>query len=53
MVTRLAARSPMQTDTALARYQVLRPALEEAVPLARLAREAGIPLRTAQRWVAA
>ncbi len=53
MVTRLTALSPLQTDTALARYQVLRPALEEDVPLARLAREAGIPLRTAQRWVAA
>jgi putative transposase len=51
--TGLLALSPAQADAALARYQLLRPALEEAVPLARLAREAGVPLRTAQRWVAA
>ncbi len=53
MATRGSGPRPAQSDTALARYRLLRPALEEGVPLARLAREAGIPLRTAQRWVAA
>jgi putative transposase len=33
------------------RYRKLRPHLEEAVPLTRVAAEAGLPLRTAQRWV--
>ena len=37
---------------AMARLAVLRPALEEEVPLARAADEAGVPLRTAQRWLA-
>lgn len=31
---------------------MLRPALEEDVPLTRVATEAGVPLRTAQRWLA-
>src|SRR6476660_1439557 len=33
------------------RYRLLRPHLEEGVPLARIAREQGIVLRTAQRWL--
>src|SRR3954452_7336991 len=37
---------------AMARFAVLRPHLEEGVPLARAAGEAGMPLRTAQRWLA-
>ena len=37
---------------AMARFAVLRPHLEEGVPLARAAGEAGVPLRTAQRWLA-
>ncbi len=37
---------------ALERYQQLRPALEDGVPLAHVARSQQIPLRTAQRWVA-
>lgn len=52
MATRGSGPGPAQSDIALTRYRLLRPALEEEVPLARLAREAGIPLRTAQRWVA-
>ncbi len=36
---------------ALARFGVLRPHLEEGVPLTRAAQEAGVPLRTAQRWL--
>ncbi len=34
------------------RYQILRPHLEDTVPLSRVVKDAGIPLRTAQRWVA-
>ena len=37
---------------AMARFAVLRPHLEEGVPLARAAADAGVPLRTAQRWLA-
>lgn len=34
------------------RFAVLRPHLEDGVPLTRAAREAGVPFRTAQRWLA-
>lgn len=37
---------------AMARLAVLRPTLEKEVPLSRAAAEAGVPLRTAQRWLA-
>ena len=33
------------------RYQKLRPHLEQNAPLTRVAKEASLPLRTAQRWV--
>ena len=33
------------------RFRLLRPHLEDGVPLARVAREQGIVLRTAQRWL--
>ena len=36
---------------ALARFQIIRPFLEDGVPLAQLAREQDIVLRTARRWV--
>ena len=36
---------------ALARFQVIRPFLEDGVPLTQIAREQGIVLRTARRWV--
>ena len=36
---------------ALARFQAIRPFLEDGIPLARIAREQGIILRTARRWV--
>ena len=36
---------------ALARFQAIRPFLEDGVPLTQLAMEQGIPLRTARRWV--
>ncbi len=34
------------------RYQILRPHLEDGISLRRVAMDAGIPFRTAQRWVA-
>src|SRR5262245_59692711 len=37
---------------ALRRWQVLRPQLEDGVPLPRAAGDAGVRLRTAQRWLA-
>lgn len=39
-------------DEAMRRFAVLRPHLEEGVPLAASARTAGVPTRTAQRWLA-
>src|SRR3954451_23940212 len=38
-------------DPAVARFRLLRPFLEDGVPLAAVAREAGVPLSTAKRWV--
>src|SRR5258706_14529132 len=38
---------------ALARFRLLRPHLEDQVPLARVAREQGRELRTLQRWLRA
>ena len=48
----LAGRGEEGQARAMARFAVLRPHLEEGVPLARAAGEAGVPLRTAQRWLA-
>jgi len=36
---------------ALARFQAIRPFLEDGIPLAQVAREQGMILRTARRWV--
>lgn len=36
---------------AMHRYEVLRPHLEDGVPLARAARDAGVAVRTAERWL--
>lgn len=41
-----------QRDEAMRRWAVLRPCLEDGVPLSRVAGEAAVPLRTAQRWLA-
>ena len=41
----------MERERALARFQALRPFLEEHVPLAQIALQHGIALRTARRWV--
>ena len=47
-----ASLSEQQRQQAMVRFVVLRPYLEEGVPLTRAAAEADIPLRTAQRWLA-
>ncbi|MFE3002384.1 helix-turn-helix domain-containing protein [Nocardia sp. NPDC059246] len=36
---------------AMRRYEILRPHLDDGVPLTRSAAHAGVPLRTAQRWL--
>jgi putative transposase len=38
-------------ERVLARFRVLQPHVENGVPLATVAREAGVSLRTAQRWI--
>lgn len=43
--------SERQRERALDRYKKLRPHLEHDAPLAGVAKEALLPLRTAQRWV--
>jgi putative transposase len=47
-----AAPSEEGQARAMTRFAILRPHLEEGVPLTRAAREAGVPLRTTQRWLA-
>jgi len=47
----LATLSDEARTVALSRWQVLRPHLEDGAPLTRAARHAGVPLRTAQRWL--
>ncbi len=49
----LAALPEPQRAAALARFTVLRPHLEDGVPLTHVAEAAGVPLRTVQRWLAA
>jgi putative transposase len=46
----LAALSEDERQRAMARFAVLQPHLERDVPLTRAAADAGVPLRTAQRW---
>jgi putative transposase len=48
----LTAVPQAQRAAALDRFAVLRPHLEDGVPLTRTARDAGVALRTAQRWLA-
>jgi len=40
-----------QRQQAMARFEILRPCIEEGVPLTRAAHDAGVALRTAQRWL--
>lgn len=48
----LTALSEAQRQQALERFRLLQPHLEEGRSLVQTASEAGIPYRTAQRWVA-
>jgi len=48
----LAVFTEEERQEAMARFAVLRPHLNEGVPLSEAACEAGIPLRSAQRWLA-
>ncbi|MEV0163395.1 Mu transposase C-terminal domain-containing protein [Nonomuraea fuscirosea] len=48
----LAELSSAQRERALERYRILRPHLDDGVPLARVAAHAGRPYRTLQRWLA-
>ena len=41
-----------QRDQAMARWQVLRPHIEDGVPTSRLAMQCGVAARTLQRWAA-
>ena len=47
----LASMSDARRMVALHRYRVLRPHLDEEVPLTQAANAAGVPRRTAQRWL--
>ena len=46
-----AALTEEQRQLAMKRFAVLRPHLEEDVPLAQAARHAGVAVRTAERWL--
>jgi putative transposase len=48
----LADLTEAQRGQAMARWQVLRPHIEDEVPLTRLARQCGVAGRTLQRWAA-
>ena len=48
----LSGLSEAERTQAFERFNILRPFLEEGVPLARVARGQGLALRTARRWVA-
>src|SRR4029450_9716723 len=48
----LAALTEAQRQEAMARFVVLRSHLNEGIPLSEVARTAGVPLRSVQRWLA-
>jgi putative transposase len=48
----LVALTPDQQVQAMARYEVLQPHLDHRVPLAHLARQGDVALRTLERWLA-
>src|SRR5215831_15966880 len=52
IVPALAAFTEAQRQQAMARFAVLRPHLHEGIPLSEVARTAGLPLRSGQRWLA-
>ena len=51
-MSELSTLSEADRQKALARFRILEPHLTAGVPLTLVARNAGIPYRTAQRWVA-
>ena len=50
-LTSLAGLSEAERDQALKHYDLIRPFLDERVPLTYVARDHGLALRTARRWV--
>jgi putative transposase len=48
----IAALNEEQRQLAMKRFAVIQPHLEDNVPLARAARDAGVSIRTAERWLA-
>jgi putative transposase len=48
----LAACTEEERQEAMVRFAVLRPHLNEGIPLSEVARDAGVPLRSVQRWLA-
>lgn len=48
----LSGMSEVERNRAFERFELLRPSLEDGVPLARVARDRGLALRTARRWAA-
>ncbi len=51
-MTTLAELDSTQRELAECKWKVLRPHVEDGVPLVRAAEEAGVSLRSAQRWLA-
>ena len=51
-MSELTALSEADRQRVLERFRLIRPHLEAGIALTRVAREAGVPYRTAQRWVA-
>ncbi len=47
----LATLAEAERERALERFHLLKPFLEDGVPLPRIAAQRGIPLRTLRRWV--
>jgi putative transposase len=48
----LAADTEEERQEAMRRFAVLRPHLNDGLPLPEAARDAGVPLRSVQRWLA-
>jgi putative transposase len=49
---RLVELTNVQRELAMTRWALLRPHLDDGVALAEVARQAGVPLHTVQRWLA-
>jgi putative transposase len=51
MPTPLSALSDQERARAVARFEILRPFFHDHIPLAQIARQQQLPLRTLTRWV--